>query len=145
MSCPNYNFVLNCAGSPRRFSSRDCKMKSVISYRNWPENPIMTFFPTYGVLLDVRNRKKRCHAWSLIAMTSHVQTLCMLFFQDSTGTSNSIFIPSLAIQPDFASMSPTPIKYNLAPCYHQTRLPLQLSRPPTFLMEVFLVIVSRIL
>jgi hypothetical protein len=30
--------------------------------RNWLENPIMTLFPTDGVLLEVRNQKKKCHA-----------------------------------------------------------------------------------
>jgi hypothetical protein len=94
MSYPNYNLALNCAGSFRRFSSRDCKMESAISYRNWPENPIMTHFPTDGILLEIRSRKERCHAWSPIAMTSHVWTVSVLLFQDSTSTSTTLFVPS---------------------------------------------------
>jgi hypothetical protein len=47
-------------------------MESAISYRNWPDNPTMTLFPIDGVLLEVRNQKKRCRAWSPIAMTSHI-------------------------------------------------------------------------
>jgi hypothetical protein len=69
-------------------------MESVLSYWNWLKNPIMTLFPTDDVLLEVRNLKKRCRARSPIAMTSHVQTLSMLFFHDSIGMSISLFIPS---------------------------------------------------
>jgi hypothetical protein len=94
MSCPDCNLILNCVNSLRCFSSRDCKMESVISYRNWPKNPIMTPFLTDGVLLMVRNWKERCHAWSPIVMTSHVQTLSVLLFQDSTSTSTTLFVPS---------------------------------------------------
>jgi hypothetical protein len=54
MSCPNYNLVLNCGGSPKRFSSRDCKMENAHSYQNWPKDPIMTLFSTDGVLLKLR-------------------------------------------------------------------------------------------
>jgi hypothetical protein len=39
---------------------------------NWLENSITTLVPIDGVLLEVRNRKERCRAWSLIAMTSHI-------------------------------------------------------------------------
>jgi hypothetical protein len=51
-----------------------------------------SFIRTDGVLLEVRNRKEGCYAWSLIAMTSHVQTLNMLLFQDSTGLSITLFV-----------------------------------------------------
>jgi hypothetical protein len=61
---------------------------------NGPENLIMTLIPTDGVLLKVRNQKERCHAWNLVAMTSHVWTLSMLFFQYSTSTSITWFITS---------------------------------------------------
>jgi hypothetical protein len=54
----------------------------------------MTLFPMDGILLEVRNRKERRCAWSFIAMTSHVQTLSMLFLQDSTDMSTTLFIPS---------------------------------------------------
>jgi hypothetical protein len=47
-------------------------------------------------------------------MTSHVQTLSMLLFQDSTGTSSTLFALSLAIRPDFVCVSPTSIEYTLA-------------------------------
>jgi hypothetical protein len=86
MSCPDCKLVLNYAGSPRHFSSHDCKMENV-------ENPIMALFPMGGVLLKVLNRKERCHAWSPGATTSHVQALSMLFFQDSTGMSIILFVP----------------------------------------------------
>jgi hypothetical protein len=66
---------------------------NALSYYNWPENLIMTLFPTNGILLLVCNQKERCHAWSPAAMTSHVQTLSMLFFQDSTDMSITLFIP----------------------------------------------------
>jgi hypothetical protein len=68
-------------------------MESAISYQNWPENPIMTLFPMNGVLLKVRNRKERYHAWSPIATTSHVRAISMLFFQDSTSMSTTLFVP----------------------------------------------------
>jgi hypothetical protein len=70
------------------------RINNYISYRDWPENPIMTLFPTDCVLLEVRNRRERCHAWSPIATTSHVWTLSMLFLQDSTSTSTTLFVPS---------------------------------------------------
>jgi hypothetical protein len=69
-------------------------MESAISYQNWPKNPIMTLFPTDDVLLKVRNRKERCHAWSLVATTRHVRTVRVLLFQDSTSTSTTVFVPS---------------------------------------------------
>jgi hypothetical protein len=69
-------------------------MESAISYRNWPDDLIMTLFPTNGILLEVRNRKERCHAWSPIATTSHIRALSMLFFQDSTSMSTNLFVPS---------------------------------------------------
>jgi hypothetical protein len=94
MSCLNYNPVLNCASSPRRFWSRDCKIENVLFYWNWLGDPIMTLFPMDGVLLEVRNRRKRRHAWSLVATTSHARTLSMLFFQDLTDTEITFFIPS---------------------------------------------------
>jgi hypothetical protein len=55
-------------------------------------------------------------------MTSHIQTLRMLIFQDLTDTSSTLFIPSLAIRPDFACVPTTSIEYTLAFCYHLTRL-----------------------
>jgi hypothetical protein len=97
-SCLNCNLVLNYVGSPTHFSSRDCKMESAISYQNWPENPIMTLFPTDGVVLEVRNRKERCHSWSPFAMTGHIQTISVLLFHDSTSTSTTLFVRVLAIR-----------------------------------------------
>jgi hypothetical protein len=41
-------------------------MENALSYRNWPENPIMTLISMDGVLLELRNRKERCHSWSLL-------------------------------------------------------------------------------
>jgi hypothetical protein len=94
MSYPNCNLVSNYAGSPRCFSSQDCKMENALSYRNWPENPIMTLFPMDGVILEVRNRKEGCRACSPVAMVSHVRTFNKLFFQDPTSTSITLLVPS---------------------------------------------------
>jgi hypothetical protein len=52
----------------------------------------MTLISTDDILLEVCNPKGRYRAWSLIAMTSQVQTLSMLLFQDSTGTSITLLI-----------------------------------------------------
>jgi hypothetical protein len=80
----------------------------------------MTLFPIGGVLLKVRNRKERCRAWSLVAMTSHVRTLCMLFFQDSTGTSVTLFIETAVIRPSDVGMSSTPNQmHSLLLAYYQ--------------------------
>jgi hypothetical protein len=49
------------------------------------------------ILLKVRNRKERYRAWGLIATTSHVRTLSILLFQDSTGMSVNLFIQTLVI------------------------------------------------
>jgi hypothetical protein len=56
-------------------------------YRNWLKNSIIILLPTDGVLLKVNSRRERCCAWNLIATISHVWTLSMLFFQDSTDMS----------------------------------------------------------
>jgi hypothetical protein len=122
LSCRNCNLVLNCVGSLRRYRKQNCKMESALSYWNWPKNQIMTLFLTDGVLLGIRNRKERCHAWSFVATTSHIRTLSMLFFLDSTGMSSTLFVPCLALRPGFAYVSPTLIKYTLAFCYHRTHL-----------------------
>jgi hypothetical protein len=39
------------------------------------EVPIVIFFLTDGVLLEVRNQEERYCNWSLIAMISHIATL----------------------------------------------------------------------
>jgi hypothetical protein len=54
----------------------------------------MTLVPTDGVLLEVHNQKERYRTWSLVATTSHIRTLSMLFFQDSTSTRTTLFVPS---------------------------------------------------
>jgi hypothetical protein len=41
---------------------------------NWSANLVTTLVPADGVLLEVRNRKERCHSWSLVAMTSHARS-----------------------------------------------------------------------
>jgi hypothetical protein len=94
MRCPNYNLVLNYAGSPRRFSSQELHDEKYHFYENWPENPTTTLVSMVGVLLVVRNRKEGCCAWSLVATTSHDRTLSMLLFQDSTDTSITLFVLS---------------------------------------------------
>jgi hypothetical protein len=94
MSCPNCNLVLNCDGSPRCFSSQELQDGKHPFHCNWEENSITTLVSTDGVLLEVRNRKERYRAWNLVAMTSHIQTLSMLFVQYSTDMSITVFIPS---------------------------------------------------
>jgi hypothetical protein len=109
-SYPNCNLVSNCAGSPRCFSI----------HWNWSENLIMTLFSTDGILFEVRNRKKRWHAWSLVAMTSHVWTLSMLLFQDLTGTSITVCIQTPVIRSDNVGMSLTRNQvHSLVLVYHR--------------------------
>jgi hypothetical protein len=110
-------------------------MESAISYQNWPENPIMTLFLMNGVLLEVRNRKERCHAWSPIATTSHVRALSMLFFQDSTSMSTTLFVPSSGYT-TWPCLVCLQLRSDtlLASCYHQA---ITLSHPfvPTILVS----------
>jgi hypothetical protein len=115
MSYPNCNPVLNCVGSPRRFSSRDSKMENALSYWNWPENPIMTLFSTDGALLKVLNRKEGCRAWNLIATTSHVRTFSMLFSKTRQTRALTYLFQALAIRPGLGCVSPTSVEYN--PCF----------------------------
>jgi hypothetical protein len=86
----------------------------------------MTPFQMDGVLLEVRNRKERCHAWSLIAMTSHIRTLSMLFFQDSTDMSITLFIPSFSYTTWLCLCVQCLSDTLLASCYRQA---IPLSHP----------------
>jgi hypothetical protein len=87
----------------------------------------MTLFPMDGILLEVRNRKERYHAWSPVAMTSHVQTLSMLFFQDSTSTSITLFVPSSGYTTwPYLVCLQLRSDTQLASCYHQA---ITLSHP----------------
>jgi hypothetical protein len=57
-----------------------CKVESASpSLKISKEVSFVTFFRTDGVLLKVRNREGRCYAWSLVATTSHIQALRLLF------------------------------------------------------------------
>jgi hypothetical protein len=60
--------------------ARNCKMEKCSLHWNWPKNPITTLVPIDGILLEVHNRKERGRAWSLVATTSHIRTLNMLFY-----------------------------------------------------------------
>jgi hypothetical protein len=64
----------------QRSSSQELQDGKCHFYWNWPENPTMTLVSMDGILLEVRNRKKGCRAWGLIATTSHDWTLSMLLF-----------------------------------------------------------------
>jgi hypothetical protein len=72
-------------------------MESAISYRNWPENLIMTLLPMDGVLHKVCNQKERCRAWSFITTTSHVQTLSMLFYPRHYGHEHYLIHPKILL------------------------------------------------
>jgi hypothetical protein len=135
MSCPNCNLVLNCAGSPRRFSSQELQDGKCHFNWDWPENPTTTLVSTDGVLLEVRNRNEGCRAWSPVATTSHVRTLSMLFFQDSTSTSTTLFIPSSGYTTWPCLVCLQHRSYTLlASCYRQA---ITLSHPllPTILVS----------
>jgi hypothetical protein len=82
-------------------------MESAISSRNWPENLMMTLFPMDGIVFVVRNRKERCRAWSPIAMTSHVRTVSMLLFKDSTDMSITLFVQTPVMRQSNVAMSST--------------------------------------
>jgi hypothetical protein len=97
-------------------------MENALSYWNWRENPIMTLFPMDDVLLEIRNRKEKYCTWSFVTTTSHIRTLSMLLFQDSTDMSSIFLVPSQAIRPNLACASPTSITYTPAFCYHWARL-----------------------
>jgi hypothetical protein len=87
---------------------------------NWPENPIMTLIPTDGVLFEVCNRKERCHSWGHVAKTSHVWTLSMLLFQDSTDKSITLFIHTPIIWSSNVGMSFTHNQvHSLVRAYHR--------------------------
>jgi hypothetical protein len=80
----------------------------------------MALISTDDVLLEVRNRKEGCHAWSLIAMTSHVRALNMLLFQDSTSTSITLFVQTSVIRLSNVGMSSTPNQvHSWLLAYHQ--------------------------
>jgi hypothetical protein len=48
-----------------------------IAYPSWnlQKDPSATFIGTDGILLEVRNQKEGCCAWSLVAPTSHIVAL----------------------------------------------------------------------
>jgi hypothetical protein len=128
MSCPNCNLVLNYAGSPRRFSSQELQDGKHPFNWNWPENPITTLVPTNGVLLEVCDRKKRCCAWSLDAMTSHIRTLSMLLLQDSTGTRITLFVQTRIIRPSNVGMPSTPNQVHSLLLAYYRAMPLLLHK-----------------
>jgi hypothetical protein len=99
---------------PTASPARSCKMGKCPFHWNWPENPITTLVLMDGILLQVCNRKKRCRAWSLVAATSHIRTLSMLLFQDSTGTSVTLFVQTPILWPSNVGMSSTPNQVHLA-------------------------------
>jgi hypothetical protein len=123
MSYPNYNLVSNCASLPRCFSSLDLQDGKCPFHWNGPEN-LITLIPMDDILLEVRNRKERCCAWSLVAMTTHIRTFSMLFFARCFWHEQYFFHSKPGYTIDVAYMSPTSIEYTLAPCYHQTSLHL---------------------
>jgi hypothetical protein len=115
MSCPNYNLILNYISLPRRFSSQECKMENALSYQNWPENLIMTLFPTDGILLEICNQKERYRAWSLVTTTSHIWTFSMLFSKTRRTWALPYSFQTLAIWPDLGCVSPMSVEYT--PCF----------------------------
>jgi hypothetical protein len=73
---------------------------------NGPENLITTLIPTDGILLEIHNQKERCHSWSLIATTSRVWIVSMLFYS-KTRLARAIQYPFqvVAIRPGFGCVS----------------------------------------
>jgi hypothetical protein len=72
---PNYNIVLNCAGSSRRFLRQKLQDRKCIFSSELAKDPCAAFIRTDGVLLEVHNRKEECCTWSLVATTSHILAL----------------------------------------------------------------------
>jgi hypothetical protein len=68
---------------------------------------MMTLFPMDGIVFEVRNQKERCRAWSPIAMTSHVWTVSMLLFKDSTDMSITLFVQTPVMRQSNVAMSST--------------------------------------
>jgi hypothetical protein len=66
----NCNISLNCAGSPRRFSSQNYKIESACliglakGSHSWPS------LERDCVLLEIRNQNEESCVWSLVATTS---------------------------------------------------------------------------
>jgi hypothetical protein len=82
---------LNCAGSPRRFSSQNLQDGKCHFLMEWQESPIIISF--WNELLGVRNRKEMCYTWILIAATSHIRAWSCWYSRGSTNVIITFFIP----------------------------------------------------
>jgi hypothetical protein len=72
---PNCNLALNCVGSSMRFLRQKLQDKKCIFSLGLAKDSYASFIRMDGVLLEVRNRKKECCTWSLIATTSRILAL----------------------------------------------------------------------
>jgi hypothetical protein len=72
---PNCNLILNYSGLSRRFLRQKLQYGKCISSLELAKCPYASFIRTDVVLLEVRNQKEECYAWSLVAITSRILTL----------------------------------------------------------------------
>jgi hypothetical protein len=56
------------------------------------KDPCASFIGMDDVLLELRNQKEECYAWSLVATTSHILTLSLLLLIDLVNISPSLFV-----------------------------------------------------
>jgi hypothetical protein len=88
----NCDLVLNCAGSPRRFSRQRLQDEKRISLLELAKGPCASFIRMDGVLLEVCNRKEECHTWSLVATTSQILDLRLSLPQTLMSISLFLFV-----------------------------------------------------
>jgi hypothetical protein len=91
----NWNLALNCAGSPKHFSSQNCKIESVCliglakGSHSWPSSE------QDDVLLEIRNRNEESCVWSLVAITSlNLAIMSLPQCQTLLDTGITMFVPS---------------------------------------------------
>jgi hypothetical protein len=105
----NYNLALNCVGSPRHFSSQNCKIESVylIGLAKWFHSWLSS--EQDGVLLEIRNRNEESCGWRLITATSLNLTIISLpRGQTLLDTSITIFISG----PSFVTLDDWCVSYS---------------------------------
>jgi hypothetical protein len=121
---PNYNLVLNCAGTPRRFSRQKLQDGKHISLLQLAKGPRASFARTDGILLKVHNRKEECRTWSLVAITSQVLALRLSLPQILMSVSLSLFVlkPCLTfLSIVYISFTPNQV-YSLVRIHHRVIL-----------------------
>jgi hypothetical protein len=121
---PNCNLVLNCSGSSRRFLRQKLQDGNHIPPQNLQKDPCATFVRTDDVLLEVRNRKEGCCAWSLVPTTSCTLALKLTTSLRFLKRNLSLFVSS----PCLASLNSASISFtsnqvcSLVRIYHRALL-----------------------